>query len=334
MILITGATGLLGSYLTRLLLSKGEKVRAIKRPASDFSLLGEAAAAVEWVEGDILDIPSLEAAMKGVEKVYHCAAHISLIPSETEYMMAVNIEGTANVMNAALYNGVKRMLHVSSIAAFGTAAAGKIMDENYADPNIGKSFSYYRSKQYGEREAWRAHAEGLEVVIACPSTILGAGWWDEEPVSLFRDVYQGLKFYVSSTIGFVDVRDAANSLYCLMESGIQGEKFIVSSENLSFRDVIWQIADSLQVKRPSMEAGKWLLALAWRMELIKNKLTGARPILTRESAKISLESFLFSNEKISAIPGCRFRPVKETIADTARVFLESTKAGRNYGVFS
>src|SRR5688572_30730771 len=99
-------------------------------------------------------------------------------------MMKVNIEGTANVMNAALVSGASKLIQVSSIAAFGTPPKGKVIDETFSDPNINKSFWYYRSKQYSEREAWRANEEGLSVIIVCPSTILGGGWWDAEPNSL------------------------------------------------------------------------------------------------------------------------------------------------------
>ena len=129
--LITGATGFLGSYLAKLLLNKGEKVRAIKRKTSDLSLLGNFASQIEWIEGDVLDIPSLEQAMKNVTQVYHCAASISFIPREIDHMMKVNVEGTANVVNAALHSGVKKFLHVSSVAAFGLPVNGKIIDEKY-----------------------------------------------------------------------------------------------------------------------------------------------------------------------------------------------------------
>lgn len=333
MVFVTGATGFLGSYLTRLLLAKGQQVRALKRTSSDFSLLGDKANHVDWIEGDVLDISSLESAMKDVKKVYHCAAVISLVPSEADYMMKVNVEGTSNVMNAALQAGVEKLLHVSSIAAFGVAPPGVTIDENFSDPNIQKSFSYYCSKQYGEREAWRANAEGLKVVIACPSTILGAGWWDEEPNSLFREVHGGLKFYVSSTMGFVDVRDVAECLYQLMESVHEGEKFIVSSENLSFKDIIFQMADEMNLKRPELEAGPRLLSLAWRLEAVKSFFTKKRPVVTSESARISSISFAFNNEKITKSLGFRFRPMKETIAESAKIFLQSIEEGKDYGTF-
>lgn len=332
--LITGATGLLGSYLAKLLLSKGEKVRAIRRKTSDLSLLGNYASQIEWIEGDVLDIASLDEAMTGVTHVYHCAAVISFIPSEIDYMLKVNIEGTGNVMNAALVAGVKKVVHVSSVAGFGLPANGKIIDEKYSDPNINKRFWYYRSKHFGEREVWRANAEGLDVVIVCPGTILGAGWWNAEPNSLFKEIYNGLKFYTTSTNGFVDVRDVVECCHGLMQSEMVNDKFIISSENISFKNVIWQMADELKVKRPRLVAGKFLRAVAWRMEAMKSFFSKQRPLITKESAEIASLDFTYNNEKIKRALNYNFRPVRDTIAETAKAFLKSQQEGKNYGVFT
>ena len=331
--LITGATGLVGSYLAKLLISKGEKVRALKRSTSDTSLLGNFVTQIEWVEGDVLDICSLEEAMRGVKNLYHCAAVISFIPSAINYMMKVNVEGTANVMNVALASNVQRVMHVSSVAAFGLPLNGKMIDEDFSDPNINKSFWYYKSKHYGEREVWRAYEEGLKVVIVCPSTIIGAGWWDAEPNSLFREIYKGLKFYTSSTNGFVDVRNVVACMYQLMQTDIIGEKFILNAENLSFKDMIWMMADEMKVKRPAIEAGRFLRAVAWRTEAFKSFFTTQRPLITKESAELAAINFTYSNEKIKRTLNCDFIPVKKTIAETAAVFLQSIKEQREFGVF-
>jgi nucleoside-diphosphate-sugar epimerase len=333
MILITGATGLVGSYLAKLLLQKGARVRAIKRASSDLSLLGKYASEIDWIETDLLDVSGLEQAMKGVKKVYHCAAVISFLPAEVDYMNKVNIEGTANVMNAALFEGVEKLVHVSSVAAFGLADKGKVIDEKYTDPNINKCFQYFRSKHYAEREAWRANAEGLNVVVACPGTIIGAGWWDDEPNSLFREIYNGLSFYTNSTNGFVDVRDVANCLYMLMESNIVDEKFIITSENISFKNLMWTMADALKVKRPTVEATTMLRSFAWRFEFLKSLLSKKRPLITAESAALAAISFAYSNEKIKAALGYEFRPINATINETAQVFLKSMEQKKDWGVF-
>lgn len=317
---ITGATGLVGSHLAKLLLSKGEKVRAIRRKNSSMRLLGADAERIEWMEGDLSDITSLDEAMVGVKKVYHCAAVISFIKSEVPYMLKANVEGTANVMNASLQAGVEKVVHVSSVAAFGIANPGKVIDEKYSDPNINKCFWYFRSKQYGEREAWRAHAEGLPVVVASPGTIIGPGNWGQEPNSLFRDIDKGLRFYTNSTNGFVDVRDVAECLYRLMEGDFNGENYLIVSENMTFKDVMWQIADALQVRRPNWEAGALLRQIAWRAEWAKTLFSKQRPLITSESAAVASLDFFYSNEKIRKALGYTFIPMAQSIKETAAIY--------------
>jgi Nucleoside-diphosphate-sugar epimerases len=271
--------------------------------------------------------------MQGVKKVYHCAAVISFIPSEYDYMAKVNITGTANVMNAALYAGVKKMMHVSSVAALGLPVLGHIIDEQYIDPNINSCFEYFKSKHYAEREAWRACAEGLDVVVVCPSTILGAGCWDDEPLSLFKSIEQGLRFYTSATNGFVDVRDVVACMYYLMSGDYKNERYIISAHNESFKNLIWLIADALQVKRPAWHAGKTLRGLTWRMEWVKALFTSAKPLITKHSAQLAGINFLYSNKKIVDTLHYKFRPLEQTVCDTAKAYLESKRLGKNYGVF-
>jgi len=332
MILITGATGFVGSYLAKLLLAQGEQIRALKRINSSLSLLGNDAEKIEWIEGDILDVVSLGEAMIGVKQVYHCAAMISFVAKDADTMMKVNIEGTANVMNAAMDAGVNKVVHVSSVAAFGLPTQQKIIDETYADPNINKAFLYFRSKQYGEREAWRAAEEGLNVVVACPGTILGAGWWDAEPNSIFGAVANGVNFYTTSSNGFVDVRDVAEALVLLMNKGKTGEKYIVVAQNYTYRDLMWQIADVLHVKRPTIAAKKWLLSLAWMSEHVKTIFTQKEPLITRESAAIAGESFAYSNAKLKQL-GFEFRSLQNTIIDTSRAYLKSKAEQKQFGIF-
>lgn len=333
MVLVTGATGLLGSYLVKVLLAKGEQVRAIRRTTSDLSLLTGYQNKVEWVYADVLDVPSLEDAMEGITQVYHCAAIISFIPAEVDGMMKANIEGTANVMNAALNAGVQKVVYVSSIASFGIAPEGKVIDEKFSDPNINKAFWYYRSKHYAEREAWRANAEGMNVVVACPGTIIGAGWWDDEPNSLFKEIYNGLKFYTTATMGFVDVRDVANCLYLLMQAENDGEKYIITAENIAFKDLMFLMADTMKVKRPSIHATPFVRSVAWIVEAVKSWFTKKRPLITKESAALASINFQFSNAKIKKALNYNFRPISQTVLDTAHVFMKSNKEGKDWGVY-
>jgi dihydroflavonol-4-reductase len=333
MIFITGTNGLLGSYLAKKLLQQGKQVRGLKRITSDLSLLGDYANQIDWITGDILDVTSLEEAMEGVEEVYHSAAVISFASHEADAMMKANIEGTANVMNAALVAGVKKVVHVSSIAAFGIHKPEKVIDEKTVYNEQKDMPNYYRSKQLAEREAWRAQAEGLNVVVANPGTILGAGKWDMEPNSVFRDVYAGLPFYTNGMNSFVDVRDVVDCLIVLMEKGVNGEQYIIHADNLSFKDLLQKIAVVLGKRKPSFAVSDSLAKVAVVFEWLKAKITGKRQLLTPEMARLANKEFRYSNQKIVRDFGFQFRPMDETIEDTARVFLQSKKEGRHFGVF-
>ncbi|MBS1683365.1 MAG: NAD-dependent epimerase/dehydratase family protein [Bacteroidetes bacterium] len=335
MVLVTGANGLLGSYLVKELIRRGEHVRGLRRATSDMSLLDGYLDRIEWVEGDVRDIYALEEAMLGVDQVYHVAAMISMQPRDQELMMGVNAEGTANVVNAALGSDIKKFLYVSSVAAFGRPeGAIRLIDENIDVKDSKDNFAYYKSKLYAEREVWRGIAEGLNAVIINPSTILGGGFWNIPPNGIFSHVYSGLPFYTTGVNGFVDVRDVVEVAIRLMHSGIQAEKFIVSAENASFRDVMWMAADAMKVRRPFIHSGKLLGSLAWRFEAIKSIFSKPSAIITHDSVEIGQNDFYYSNDKVKKALDFTFRPLRETIGDVAALYLESHRDHKAFAILS
>ena len=335
MILVTGANGMLGSYLVRQLIDRGEQVRGLKRAKSDLTLLGDYAARVEWIEGDVTDIFSLEEAMKGVDKVYHLAAMISMQSRDASKMLNINAEGTANVVNAALGSDISKLLYVSSVAAFGRPeATGRMIDEQLDVKDSKDNFAYFKSKLYAERELWRGIAEGLNAVIINPSTILGGGFWTMPPNALFEQVYKGIPFYTGGTNGFVDVRDVVSVAIQLMDSDISAEKFIVSAENASWNEVMWMIADAMKVKRPFIKVNKPIASLAWRLDAVRSLFSGADPIVTRDSITLALNDFRYSHDKIRKALNFTFRPLNETLAETTAVYLHSVQHKTHYGLLN
>ncbi len=330
---ITGATGFLGSYLVKNLLKRGKPVRALKRITSNFDLLGDFAKQVQWADGDLLDIESIENALDGADRIYHCAGFYSSKDSEHIKIVRNNVTGTANLFNAALHKKIKKVIHVSSVAALGLPLNGKTIDESYFSPSSQIKFDYYKSKRFAEMEAWRAHAEGLNVVIVNPSGLLGAGHWRHEPLNVFPTVYGGLSFYTEGSNGFVDVRDTAEIMVRLMEGEIAGERFIISAENLVLKDFLFLVADALNVKRPSHKVNTLLGEFAWRFEGIKSGMLGRPADFTRDDIRIARIPFTYSNEKIKKALGFSFRHVGQSIHETAQAFLESKKAGRDYASF-
>ncbi|RYY58366.1 MAG: NAD-dependent epimerase/dehydratase family protein [Chitinophagaceae bacterium] len=326
-VLITGGTGFLGSYIIAELLRKNYQVRAIHRskqlpahlPADVFN-------AVEWVEGDVLDVMSLEDAMQGIDTVIHSAAVVSFSAADRVRMNQVNVDGTANMVNMALENGIRRFVYISSVAAVGRDLSGGAVNEERKWDNSGTTTHYGISKHKAEMEVWRATGEGLETVILNPSTILGYGDWSSGSSALFRNVYNGFPWYSPGVNGFVDVEDVARATVLLMESDISEERFIINGENWTFRKLFETMADHLHKKRPSKETTPFLASIAWRIEKIKSMLTGHKPVLTKESARVAFSQTRFENSKLlKALPGFSFTPLDETIRKASEKYLAAAK---------
>ena len=326
-ILVTGGTGFIGSYLIRLLVKRGYRVRALRRPGSPVDLLREVTDQVDWREADVTDVVALESAMAGATHVVHCAAMVSFHPRDVSRMMKINVGGTANVVNLALDAGIRKLVHVSSIASLGRAKNRPHLDESSMwMPGAGNS-QYAISKYQSEQEVWRGHAEGLPVAIVNPAVVLGSGFWDVGTGRMFKQVYAGLKFWSVGRTGLVDVRDVAQGLLLLLENDIDGERFILNAQNTPFRDLFFLVADALGVKRPFIKVTPLLAEVAWRVEWLKEKLTGAEPVVTKESARASVSAFFYANEKSLSIPGFSYRPLEQTVQETAAQFLEAAKTG-------
>jgi dihydroflavonol-4-reductase len=330
MILVTGGTGLVGSYLLYELTRKGHKVRALLRPgkkayepsnifdcllAKDENLAGQ----VEWVEGDVLDPFSLHQAMKGVEYVYHCAAYISFNPRELQKMLAVNIEGTANVVNACLDSGIKKLCYVSSIAALGQAEKGEMIDENAKWKTSRINSGYAVSKYGGEREVWRGIEEGLDAVIVNPSVIIGAGCHEKATNSLFHSIAKFLPYYITGVNGYVDVRDVVKAMIILMESPVRGERFVLNSENLTLKEFFVKTADVLGKSHPRIAINKHVInTFAW-LEEMRCRITGTKPMITRENVRAAMSQSYYSAEKFHSAYNYSFIPVSESLAETFRI---------------
>lgn len=339
MILVTGGTGFTGSYLLYYLLRHNESVRALRRENSNFKetefifrTLNEienikengswqdAFNRIEWVTGNMLDLPSLEDAFDGVTQVYHAAAQVSFVAGNRNNVLQTNIEGTANLVNISIERNIEKFGYVSSIAAL-SRAEGKFTDEKKS-VEAGEGFSsvYSESKYRAELEVWRGVAEGLNAVIVNPGIILGWGAFSKGSAKIFKTVYEGLRFYTGGANAFVDVRDVAQALIQLMQNEeISGERFILTSENITYKDLFDKIAACLGIKGPQIKAGKFLGYSAWIAAYLQSLLSGKEPFITRELVNTGSKSFFYSNEKIKKTLGYEFIPLDKTISDTCKI---------------
>lgn len=314
---------MLGSYLIRDLIGQGQEVIALYRNRIPENFPKEILEKVEWVKGDIFDPLLLEEIMGDCDRVYHCAGLVSFNPSKSRELIRVNVEGTANVVNAALASGIKKLVHVSSVAALGRKRNNETVHEAVKwDDNANPSV-YGKSKYLGELEVWRGMAEGLDTVIVNPVIILGVGDWNQGSCATFKNAHQEFPWYTEGISGFVDAADVSRAMTLLMNSSVTGERFILSAENRAYRAVFTAMAGAFGKRPPSRRVSPFLAALVWRMERIKSVFTGEDPLLTKETAETAQQKVYFDNSKfLKAFPDFKYHPLDDTIRECCAAYIQ------------
>lgn len=313
MIAVTGANGLLGSYIIRKLISEKESFVALKRPGSDLSLLSDVAASIRWRDADVLDPVALEDALSDVDKVIHAAAVVSFNPRKANWVMECNVQGTRNVVNQCLQSGVQRLVHISSVAALGRQKNQKHIDENnqWTEGSLNSVYGY--SKYLAELEVFRAQEEGLSTVIINPSIILAAADWNKSSGRLFQYIWNEKPFYSDAFLNYVDVRDVADTTYRLLKSNDVAQRYILNAGSVPFIDFFQGVAKRFGKKAPNIKLGASLLSVIARVESFRTYLTDAEPLITRETARMANTEFRYSNDKIKKAFSIDFQPIDETL---------------------
>jgi dihydroflavonol-4-reductase len=328
-ILLTGGTGFLGAYIIKNLVEKGYRVRAIRRSSkTPFFIPENIWEQVEWVEGDVLDLVSLQEAMQDIDGLIHAAALVSFYKKDKRQLYHTNVEGTANVVNIALENNIRRLVHVSSVAALGRKTKSELVSEDRKWESSKNNTHYAISKHGAEMHVWRAFAEGIEGVIVNPSTILGFGDWHQSSCAIFRNAYNGFPWYTRGVNGFVGVEDAAEAVVQLYLSTIHQQRFIINTDNWSFQQLFSCIADGFNKRRPYREATPFLGSLAWRMEAVRSLFSGKKPLLTKETARVAHSKTSFDNSALlQALPGFSYKPLETVIGEACKKYLKALEKG-------
>ena len=320
-VLVTGASGFLGSHLVQYLSAKGERVRALyhNTPPKESLQLPN----VEWQQRDLLDIYDVDEAMQGVAEVYHCAAIVSFSKKDRLRLLQVNIDSTANVVNAANDAGVRKLVHVSSIAALGRSKENQLITEVEQWEESRRNSIYSESKYYAEMEAWRGMAEGLNAVIINPGVILGEGDWSKGSAQLVDIVYSEFPYYTLGTNSWVDVKDVCRVMYELMKSDISEERFIVSAGNYAYKDVFTRLANAMNRKPPHKQASRWMSVLVWRLSAIKSFFTGKPAGITKETARTAQQQVKYDNSKLlKRLKGFEYTPFDDTLNRIGQAYLD------------
>lgn len=312
-ILLTGATGFVGSHVARALVAAGHEVRALARPTASRTLLADVPE-LEWATGDVMDSPSLTPAMKDREAVVHAAAVVGFGRGAAEKQRAINVEGTRRMLEAARAAGVQRFVHTSSVSAVGRTPPGTVSDET-ARYDWPPGMAYNETKRDSERLVQKA--EGLTTVCLSPALVFGPGDVFKRTLGLFRLIKWGLLPLVppgGTTI--CDVRDVAEAHVAALTQGGTGERYILGGPHLTFRQLATTVAEVTGGARPLGEVPARLIdAVGVPLAAVSRVLPLPVDVGTLEY----LTNFgFYSSAKAAAALGYRTRAAAETLADSAR----------------
>ncbi|KYG60702.1 dihydroflavonol 4-reductase [Bdellovibrio bacteriovorus] len=317
-ILVTGANGFLGSWVTRALVNEGHHVYALVRPKSDLSELS--GVQCKYVHGDVTDVHSLLEAFKGVDTVFHLAGVIAYKKSQRHLMDKVNVEGTANVVSVCREHKVRRLVYLSSVVAIGAGYTPQdILNEdsayNISDLNLG----YFETKHEAEKIVKKACDKGeINAVMLNPSTIYGAGDAKKGSRKMQLKVAQGkLKFYTSGGVNVVAVEDVVQGILSAWKNGRNGERYILSGENILIKDLFAMIAAEAGVKPPPYQMPDSVLHTVGAIGDAMEKL-GLKGPLSRENAYTATMYHWFDSSKAQKELGFKPRPAREAIHNSVQ----------------
>jgi dihydroflavonol-4-reductase len=330
-IFITGATGLLGSYLCHELLSQGHKVKALYRNEASiqklvnvFNTLNAGSGAVfnqaEWIKGDLTDMFLIEDAINDVDEVYHCAGLVSFDKKERDNLYKVNAAGTANIVNACLLKKDIKLCHVSSVAAINNAEYKTSLNEQVYWKTKGNESDYAKSKYSGEREVWRGIEEGLNAVIVNPGIVLASGFWEQSSGKIVSLAHKGISFYTEGVGAYIDVKDVVKAMLLLMEQQKFGERYILVEGNYTYKDVLDILHELFGNKKPGVKANKLLLQIAGWGSRIKHWFVPSADIITKEVITALLNKHQFDNSKIKSVQGFSFLPLIDSLKRVSEDF--------------
>ena len=310
-ILITGITGLLGSYLAKRFISLGQ-IYGLKRKNSNLSLLGEFASKIHWHDGDITDIQSLEEAVKDKDLIIHAAGLVSFDPKDETKLMKINVEGTACLVNALLEMKSKKIIHISSISALGRNPGVTDLDENHKWSDSILNTPYAISKYMGELEIWRGAQEGLQVMAILPTVILGKISDQRSSTRIYDYVLDEKSYYPKGNINYIDVRDASELIFQLYQKDVWGERYILNNQSIPYKYFFEKMASAFGKKAPYKKLNTITLQLALCGSWIGRKIGFSKNILNGQTARLVQLDTNIDNSKVQKLLGYQYIPLEDT----------------------
>ena len=316
MILVTGASGLLGSKICKSLANEGHKVKALVRERSNLSLLDKPHENIDIVYGDILIPEEVAPNLNGVKVIIHCAAVVSFTKSDKAEMDQVNVQGTAHLTNLAIEHNVEYFIHMSSVAAIGRGLGSQELNETSQWEDGKWNSNYAVSKRFAELEVWRSIEEGLSAVILNPSVILSDDSWSRSSGKLFKYIWDENTFYSSGIINYVDIKDVIQAVHTCLKVRPKSERFILNGGYIRYKIFFDEVARRFNKKAPTVKATRLFLQIGWLIESLKSFISGKQPVITRETINISRSEISFDNSKAKKELKINFTPLSETLDAT------------------
>jgi dihydroflavonol-4-reductase len=322
-VLVTGATGFVGSHVARQLVDAGYSVRVLVRSGSNPILLEGLSA--ERCEGDLRDILSLGRAMKGIRRVFHVAADYRLWARNPEEIYQSNVEGTRSLFEAARQNGIERIVYTSTVATIVVPTSdGALPDENThatLDQMVGH---YKRSKFLAEVEAMKAAADGLPVVIVNPTTPVGPGDWKPTPTGrIIVDFLNGrMPAYVDTGLNVAAVEDIAAGHLLAAENGRPGERYLLGARNMTLKEILDTLARITGRPAPRVRLPHAVAIAAAHANELFSRLTGREPQIPVEGAKMSRYRMFVASDKAEKELGYKQGPVEPAFERAVRWYEE------------
>tara|TARA_R110002051_G_scaffold143507_4_gene216455 strand:- start:4850 stop:5857 length:1008 start_codon:yes stop_codon:yes gene_type:complete len=332
MVLVTGGTGLVGSHLLLQLTQDNTDVRALYRSAEKFekvkkifgyysndatSLFNK----IDWVLGDLLDLPSLETAFENITQVYHCAAFISFNPQDFKILERINREGTANIVNLCIGTAVKKLCYVSTIGTIGRTITSEVSNEE-TDWSRQHTNPYAITKYLAEMEVWRGAQEQLQTVIVNPGVILGPGFWESGSGTFFKTAAKGYPYYPPGGSGFIAVSDVIKIMIELMNADINSERYILVADNFTYKEILGKISSAMGKKPPFIPLKIWQLHFGKLANQARKMITGKTRTITNSTIYGLKYPTTFDNSKIKNAIGFTFKSIEDEINFTSNLFIE------------
>ena len=325
MYFITGATGLVGSTLTKALAIQGKKIKVFYRSESDLSLLEEIKGDIIKVEGSLSDSTLLIEELKGVHTVIHAAALVSFEKKDAKEIYETNVIGTKNLVDAALVNEVNKFIYISSVAAIGRKKDAPLINEKTQWIESSLNSIYGKSKHLGELEVWRGFEEGLNGFIVNPSIILGKGDWNKSSAKLIKFIHDHKSYYPEASLNFVDLRDVRDVILKLMDKDVHGERFILNGGQHTYQSLFEYTSllfNFTKIRKP-ISVSK--LRFAQTLLAIRAFITQTSPLLTKETITALKHTYAYDTSKVEKYVNHKFNSLQDTLEDIVPYYINKYK---------